>query len=61
MAGLSRFLRPEASRRLLVGEGEFVVDEVTKHWVTYIGPVDLVIAGTCRCRVNTDPVAPSES
>ena len=45
MALLSRFLRPEASRRMLVDEGEFIVDEVTRHWVTRVVPVLIVIAG----------------
>ena len=44
MALLSRFLRPEASRRMLVDEGEFIVDEVTRHWVTRVVPVLIVIA-----------------
>ena len=46
MALLSRFLRPEASRRMLVDEGEFIVDEVTRHWVTRVVPVLIVIAAT---------------
>lgn len=41
----SRFLRPEVSRRMLVDEGEFIVDEVTLHWVTCVVPVLIVIAG----------------
>ncbi len=45
MASLSRFLRPEASRRLLVDEGEFIVDEVSKHWVCYAVPTLIVLAG----------------
>ncbi|RXW33321.1 PH domain-containing protein [Propioniciclava flava] len=45
MVSLSRFLRPEASRRLLVDEGEFIVDEVSKHWVCYVLPSLLVVAG----------------
>lgn len=45
MAALSRFLAPEASRRLLVDEGEFVVDEVVRHWVTRVVPVLAVVAG----------------
>ncbi|QIK74005.1 PH domain-containing protein [Propioniciclava coleopterorum] len=43
---MSRFLRPEASRRLLVDEGEFIVDEVSKHWVCYVVPTLIVLAGT---------------
>ena len=45
MAGLSRFLAPEASRRMLVDEGEFIVDEVTRHGVTRVVPVLVVVAG----------------
>ena len=45
MVSLSRFLRPEASRRLLVDEGEFIVDEVSKHWVCYVVPTSLVVLG----------------
>ena len=45
MAGLSRFLHPEASRRMLVDEGEFIVDEVSRHWVTRAVPVLVVVAG----------------
>lgn len=45
MAGLSRFWWPEASRRLLVDEGEFIVDEVTKHWIVQVVPVLIVVAG----------------
>ncbi|WP_040160451.1 PH domain-containing protein [Nigerium massiliense] len=42
---LSRLLWPQTSRRMLVSEGEFIVDEVMRHWVTLIVPVLLVIAG----------------
>ena len=45
MAGLSRFLHPEASRRMLVDEGEFIVDEVSRHWVTRVVPVLIVVGG----------------
>lgn len=45
MAGLSRFFFPEASRRLLVDEGEFIVDEVRRHWVRRVVPVLTVLAG----------------
>lgn len=45
MVALSRFTRPEASRRLLVDEGEFIVDEVSKHWVCYVLPTLIVMAG----------------
>lgn len=45
MPSLSRFLRPETSRRMLVDEGEFIVDEVTRHWVTRVVPALVVCAG----------------
>lgn len=45
MAGLSRFWWPETSRRLLVGEGEFIRAEVTKHWITRVVPVLGIVAG----------------
>ncbi len=32
-------------RHLLVVEGERVIDEVAKHWVTYVGPTALVLVG----------------
>lgn len=46
MAGLSRFVHPETSRRLLVDEGEFIVDEVRRHWITRVVPVCCVLGGT---------------
>lgn len=57
MAGLSRYWYPETSRRLLTDEGEFIVDEVTKHWVTKVGPVLVVVAGMLA--FATMPLAPS--
>lgn len=45
MSFLSRFLEPETSRRLLVSEGEFIVDEVTRHWVTRVVPALAVVGG----------------
>ncbi|HEX2858559.1 MAG TPA: PH domain-containing protein [Propionibacteriaceae bacterium] len=39
MSLVSRFLNPEVERLLLVDEGEVVVDEVPKHWVTIAAPV----------------------
>ncbi|MDO5534016.1 MAG: PH domain-containing protein [Propionibacteriaceae bacterium] len=46
---MSRFLRPEASRRMLVDEGEYIVDEVMRHWVTRVVPSLVVIAGILCC------------
>lgn len=45
MIALTRFTRPEASRRLLSDEGEFIVDEVSKHWVSYALPTLVVLSG----------------
>ncbi len=45
MAGLSRFLHPEVSRRLLRSEGEVIVDEVQRHWVTRLAGVGYVMLG----------------
>ncbi|MFT3877944.1 MAG: PH domain-containing protein [Propioniciclava sp.] len=45
MGILTRFWRPEVSRRMLVDEGEFIVDEVSPHWITNVVPVLIVIAG----------------
>lgn len=44
MGLLHRFLHPDVERHLLADEGEFVIDEVGKHWVTSAGPVALVMA-----------------
>ncbi len=46
MALLPRFLLdPEIGRHLLRDEGEVIVDEVRKHWVVYVVPALLGIAG----------------
>ena len=42
---ISRFLRPEASRRLLDDEGEFIVAEVARHWITRVIPSAVVMGG----------------
>ena len=39
MGLLRRFLHPDVDRHLLHQEGEYVIDEVTKHWVTIVWPV----------------------
>lgn len=57
MAGLSRFWNPETSRRLLTREGEFIVDEVSRHWVTRVVPTLIVVAGMLV--FLTMPLAPS--
>ena len=45
MAGLTRFWWPETSRRMLDSEGEYPVDEVSRHWVTRLVPALAVLAG----------------
>lgn len=57
MAGLTRLWWPEASRRLLVDEGEFIVEEVAKHWVVQVVPVLIVVAGMLAFVLM--PLAPS--
>lgn len=47
MALLPRFLTdPDIGRHLLREEGEVIVDEVRKHWVVYVLPVLVAVAGT---------------
>lgn len=36
---LRRFVDPEVDRHLLDDEGEFIIDEVAKHWITLVLPV----------------------
>lgn len=43
--GLARFLDPHVAERILFGEGEQLVDEVRRHWVTRIVPVTEIVAG----------------
>lgn len=45
MSGLSRFWWPETARRMLDSEGEYAVDEVSRHWVTRVVPAAAVVAG----------------
>jgi hypothetical protein len=46
MALLPRFLSdPEIGRHLLRDEGEVIVDEVRKHWVVYVVPALIALAG----------------
>lgn len=46
MAGFfGRFLDPDVDARLLVDEGEFIVDEVHHHWIVFLVPVAAVLAG----------------
>ncbi|MEL4504609.1 PH domain-containing protein [Luteococcus sp. H138] len=44
MSFFSRFLAPEVDRHLLVDQGEFIVDEVAKHWVTVVLPALGIVA-----------------
>ena len=48
MSALSRFFAPEVARRILVDEGEFIVDEVYRHWVTRVLP-SLAVFGGMAC------------
>lgn len=48
MSALSRFFAPEVARRMLVDEGEFIVDEVYRHWVTRVLP-SLAVFGGMAC------------
>lgn len=48
MSALSRFLAPDVARRMLVDEGEFIVDEVYRHWVTRVVP-SLAVVGGMAC------------
>lgn len=36
---MRRFIDPDVDRRLLTSEGEFIIDEVVKHWVTLVLPM----------------------
>ncbi|MCZ4500057.1 MAG: hypothetical protein JWQ74_2612 [Marmoricola sp.] len=46
MALLPRFLTdPDIGRHLLREEGEVIVDEVRKHWVVYVVPALIALAG----------------
>lgn len=40
----TRFVEPDVDRHLISGEGEYVIDEVPKHWVTMAGPVLAIVA-----------------
>jgi membrane protein YdbS with pleckstrin-like domain len=41
---LRRFVDPEVDRHLLDDEGEFIIDEVAKHWITLVLPVTAMAA-----------------
>lgn len=43
--GWSRFLDPHVDARLIVEEGEYVLDEIARHWVTRLFPGLLVLIG----------------
>lgn len=43
--GWSRFFDPHVGARLIAEEGEFVLDEITRHWVTRVFPGLLVLIG----------------
>ncbi len=44
MSFVSRLLNPEVRTHLLVDEGEYVIDEVCRHWITILGPVAMLTA-----------------
>lgn len=44
MGFFSRFLYPEVERHLLADEGEYIIDEVVKHWVTFVFPCGALVA-----------------
>lgn len=39
-----RFVDPDVDRHLLTSEGEYVIDEVTKHWVVLVPPAAAMAA-----------------
>lgn len=41
---LRRFVDPDVDRHLLTDEGEFIIDEVAKHWITLVLPVIALVA-----------------
>lgn len=45
MSLLAAYASPRTERRLLTEEGEFIVDEVVKHWVTRVVPTLIVVGG----------------
>ncbi len=43
--GWSRFLDPHVDDRLIAEEGEYVLDEIRRHWVTRLWPAIRVLLG----------------
>lgn len=43
--GWSRFLDPHVDDRLIVDEGEYILDEIRRHWVTRLWPGTWVLVG----------------
>jgi PH (Pleckstrin Homology) domain-containing protein len=43
--GWSRFLDPHVEDRLIAEEGEYVIDEIRRHWVTRLWPGTRVVLG----------------
>ena len=41
---LHRFLFPDVDRHLLTDDGEYVIDEVEKHWIVTVVPVLALVA-----------------
>lgn len=44
MGFVGRFIEPDVDRHLIVSEGEYVIDEVAKHWVTMLWPTLAIVA-----------------
>lgn len=40
----TRFIEPDVDRHLIKTEGEYVIDEVAKHWITMLGPTAAIVA-----------------
>ncbi|MGL4832502.1 MAG: PH domain-containing protein [Propionibacteriaceae bacterium] len=47
MSALERFLDPHPELHLLEDEGEIIIDEVRKHWITKVIPVSACLIGCC--------------
>ena len=43
---IRRFIDPDVDRHLLVGEGEYVIDEVSKHWIVLVAPTIAMVLAT---------------
>ena len=52
--GWSRFLDPHVDDRLITEEGEYILDEIHRHWVTRLWPGSQVVLGMIRQRLGED-------